>query len=233
MRAAGPIILSVLRRVPLFADLDDQELELLSERLVRRSFAQGETIFVEGEPCRGLYVVESGTIRVVKTSAQGREQLLGLERAGSALGEISLLDGGGHLASALADSPGSLLYLPAQDFHVLLQSQRRMATTLVKVIARRFRHMVHLVEELSFSTVRSRLASHLLALARQQGRRVPEGIEIELKERNQQLATRLGTVRELVSRTLGRFHNEGLIRMQGRRVLIPDLQALENEARSS
>lgn len=231
MRTA-PNILPTLRRVPFLADLDPSDLEVLSERMARRPFLRGQTIFAEGDRCDGLYLVESGTVRVVKTSQQGREQLLSLERMGGALGEIALLDGGPHPASAIADSDGAMLILPAPDLRALMQSHPQVALAMIKAVTRRFRRILRLVEELSFSTVRKRLAAHLVELARERGRRVADGIEFELRERNQELAMRIGTVRELVSRTLGRFHGEGLLRMQGRKVTIPDLGALKEEAQA-
>jgi CRP/FNR family transcriptional regulator len=89
--------------------------------------------------------------------------------------------------------------------------------------------MSSLVEDLSFSTVRGRLAAYLARVAREEGRQTSQGIEFELSENNEQLAARLGTVRELVSRNLGRLHNQGLIQMSRRTVRIPSLGALTAE----
>ncbi len=148
----APNILSTLRRVPFLADLDPSDLEVLSERMARRPFLRGQTIFVEGDRSDGLYLVESGTVRVVKTSQQGREQLLSLERVGGALCEIALLDGGPHPASAIADSDGAMLILPAPDLRALMQSHPQVALAMIKAVTRRFRRVLRLVEELSFST---------------------------------------------------------------------------------
>jgi len=104
-----------------------------------------------------------------------------------------------------------------------------MALKVIKVLSHRLRRMSGLIEDLSFSTVRGRLMAYLGHLAREAGHRVPEGIEFELTENNEQLAARFGTVRELVSRTLGRLHNEGLVQMSRRTVRIPNLDALAEE----
>jgi CRP/FNR family transcriptional regulator len=101
-----------------------------------------------------------------------------------------------------------------------------VALKVMKALAHRLRRMGSLVEELSFATVRSRLAAHLIHLAKEEGRLTLHGTEFALAENNEQLAARLGTVRELVSRNLGRLHNQGLIHMSRRKVLIPSLEAL-------
>jgi len=100
---------------------------------------------------------------------------------------------------------------------------------VIKVLGHRLRHLDGLVEELSFSTVRGRLIAHLLRLAEERGRLTGGAAKFELDENNEELAARLGTVRELISRNLGRLHGEGLIEMQRRTVRIPDVKRLANE----
>jgi CRP/FNR family transcriptional regulator len=104
-----------------------------------------------------------------------------------------------------------------------------MALKVIKVLGHQLRHMSGLIEDLSFSTVRGRLVVYVEHCAREAGHRVSEGIEFELTENNEQLAARFGTVRELVSRTLGRLHNEGLVQMSRRTDRIPNLNALVGE----
>jgi CRP/FNR family transcriptional regulator len=103
---------------------------------------------------------------------------------------------------------------------------------MLRVVGRRLRSLVAIIEELSFTTVRSRLASLLLRLART-GKKTSAGIEITLPVSNQELAAQIGTVRELVSRNLSRLQAAGLIRLEGRKVLIPNLETLEREIESA
>jgi CRP/FNR family transcriptional regulator len=104
-----------------------------------------------------------------------------------------------------------------------------VALKVIKVLAHRLRHLSGLVEELSFATVRDRLAAHLIRLAENSGRTTKRGIEFDLAENNEELAARLGTVRELISRNLGRLHGEGLIEIRRRTVTIPDLPKLKQQ----
>ncbi|HEY6466194.1 MAG TPA: Crp/Fnr family transcriptional regulator [Candidatus Acidoferrales bacterium] len=220
---------TTLRRLPLFTDLGDAELALLAENVTRLNFEEGAIIFSEGETCRQLLIVEDGEVKIVKSAPNGREQLISIERKGSSLAEIAVLDGIAYPATAKAVTPAVILRLPADRFRQICVQNPEMTLKVFKVLGRRMRHLVSLVEELSSSTVRARLVGHLVRLAEESGRRTPQGIQFELSENNQEMAVRLGTVRELVSRNLGRLHGEGLIRMTKRTVNIPDLQILRDE----
>lgn len=221
--------LTALRRVPLFAGLSDSELQFLAERAVVRRFQAGELVFAEGDACEGLYVIESGTVRIFKTSAGGREQIIGLERTGNSLAEVPVFDGAPHPASASAVAPTAVLLIRKEDFRSLCLQHPEVTLEVLKALGHRQRHLVNLVNELSFSTVRGRLAAYLLRLGQEEGKKTSHGIEFVLKANNLEIAASIGTVRDLVSRNLGRLQAEGLIQMQRRTVTIPDLGALEAE----
>lgn len=168
-------------------------------------------------------------MKLVKSALNGRQQLLSIERKGGALAEVAVFDGGRYPASAEATSSTTLLRLPADRFRKICVSNPEMALKVFKVLARKLRHLVSLVEELSFSTVRARLIAYLVQLAEESGSAAPHGIYFQLNENNEQLATRLGTVRELISRNLGRLHGDKLIEMNKRTVTIPNLSRLRDE----
>lgn len=218
-----------LARVPLFSELSDSEFAFLTQRVVARHYHAGEMVFSEGEPCTGLYVVESGQIRIFKSSAGGREQVLSIEGPGSSVAELPVFDGGSYPASVAAIEPASLLFVSKQDFQALCLAHPQVALKVLRVVGARLRRLVGIIEELSFTTVRSRLASFLVRTAQKEGKRKASGIEVELPQSNQELAAQIGTVRELVSRNLSRLQAEGLIQIEGRTVLIRDKNALERE----
>ena len=219
---------AVLARVPLFADLSEAELKFVSNRAVSRHYAAGELIFSEGDPCAGLYVIESGDVRIFKTSAGGREQVLTIEHAGNSIAELPVFDGGKYPASAAAATESSLLFISRSDFRALCLEHPEVALKVLRMVGLRLRRLVAIIEELSFTTVRHRLAALLLRLAREAGH-ISGRAHFELTVSNQELASQIGTVRELVSRNLSRFQAEGLIRMEGKSVTIPDVAALEGE----
>jgi len=219
---------AVLARLPIFSDLSAAELKFLSDRAVTRRYASGEVIFSEGDACAGLFIVESGDIRIFKISAAGREQVLTIEHAGSSVAELPVFDGGSYPASASATSDAVLLFISRNDFRALCLEHPEVALKVLRVVGQRLRRLVGIIEELSFSTVRHRLAALLLRLARETGKGSGRA-EFKIDASNQELASQIGTVRELVSRNLSRFQAEGLITMDGKKITIPNLARLEAE----
>ena len=198
-----------------------------------RSFSPGETVFGEGEPCAGLYVVESGHVRIFKSSAGGREQVLSIDGPGSSIAELPVFDGGNYPASVTAMDDAVLLFVSKQDFQALCLAHPQVALKVLRVVGARLRRLVGIIEELSFTTVRHRLAAFLLRLAQKEGKRSADGVEVTLPVSNQELAAQIGTVRELVSRNLSRLQAEGMLKIDGRVVTICDLKALEAKIESA
>jgi CRP/FNR family cyclic AMP-dependent transcriptional regulator len=224
---------SALKKVPIFADLSERELSFLAERAVPHHAEAGQIIFSEAEPCDGLYVVESGAVKVFKTSPGGREQVLTIEGAGGSIAELPVFDGGDYPASAAALAHSSLLFVSKRDFQALCLEHPEVALKVLKVVGARLRRLVGIIEELSFTTVRHRLAALLLRLAKIRGKRTARGVEFTLKGSHQELAAHIGTVRELVSRNLSRLQAEGLLKLEAKTVVIPDLDALRAEVEAS
>ena len=226
----GPAV--TLAKVPIFSGLAPNELSFLAQRTAVRRYEPGETVFQEGQPCAGLYVVESGHVRIFKSSANGREQVLSIDGPGCSVAELPVFDGGNYPASVTAVDPVTLLFVSKQDFQALCLAHPQVSLKVLRVVGARLRRLVGIIEELSFTTVRHRLASLLLRLPQQPGS--PAGTAtIVLPASNQELASQIGTVRELVSRNLSRLQAEGLIEMDGRNVRIPSLKALEAELAGS
>jgi CRP/FNR family transcriptional regulator len=217
-----------LARASLFAALSAAELAFLAERSVARKFSSGEIVFSEGDPCAGMYVVEAGHVRIFKTSADGREQVLSIDGPGGSVAELPVFDGGSYPASVSAVEDSTLLFIAKQDFHALCVAHPQVALKVLRVIGARLRKLIGIIEELSFTTVRNRLAAFLVRMARHPGARVEAGFEITLPMSNQELASQIGTVRELVSRNLSRLQSEKLIQMDGRKIVV-NVKALEKE----
>ena len=217
-----------LRKTPLLADLAEEELAYIAERAVARRFDPGQLIFSEGDPCPGLWVIETGRVRIFKSSSSGREQVLAIEGPGSSVAELPVFDGGKYPASAAAVDEATLLFISKEDFQSLCLKHPQVGLKVLRIVGRRLRGLVGIIEELSFGTVRHRLIALLVRLARQ-GQHTPQGVQIELPATNQELAAQIGTVRELVSRNLSRLQAENLIRIEGRKVVIADLAALQGE----
>ena len=225
-------VATVLKAVALFAPLDDSEIAFLAARARVRSYAAGELLFSEGEPCSGLYVVASGRVRIFKASVSGREQVLAIEGPSSSIAELPVFDGGNYPASAAAVDPSELVFISRQDFRAMCLEHPEVALKVLQVVGARLRRLVGIIEELSFTTVRHRLISWLLREAKTEGRPTERGPVFSLRVNHQELAAQIGTVRELVSRNMARLQAQGFIQINGREIAIVDLSGLEADLAS-
>jgi CRP-like cAMP-binding protein len=226
-------LLTVLKRVPIFSGLSEQEFAFLAQRLVQRKFHAGEFIFSEGDACAGLYVVQAGNVRIFKSSASGREQVLTIDGPGNSIAELPVFDGGNYPASAQAIIDCSLFFFSRQDFQALCLQYPQVALKILRVVGARLRRLVDIIEELSFTTVRHRLIALLVRLGKGEGARNGDAITVTLPMNNSELAAQIGTVRELVSRNLSRLQAEGLVVVDNRKLEIPSLKRLELELEAS
>lgn len=227
-----PNLVRVLKAAPLFAALNDPEIQALSARTLVRSWSAGELLFSEGEPCAGLYLIASGRVRIFKVSPSGREHVLAIEGPGSSIAELPVFDGGNYPASAAAVETSELLFISRKDFRAICLEHPEIALKLLQVVGARLRRLVGIIEELSFTTVRHRLISWILRQARAEGRATARGPAISLGATHQELASQIGTVRELVSRNMARLQAQGFIEVNGRELAILDAEGLEAELSS-
>lgn len=225
-------IKTALRKTPLFASLTDDEIEALAGTVSTRRLQRGELLFGEGDPCKGLYLVVSGNIRIFKLSATGREQVLAIEGPGSSFAEVPVFDGGSYPAAASASEDAELLFISRKDFQTFCREHPEVALKVIAVVGTRLRRLVAIIEELSFTTVRQRLIALIVQLAEADGTPSKDGVRLELTKSHQEFAAELGTVRELVSRNLSRLQAEGFLEVEGRKLVVKDLSGLKRELNS-
>ena len=214
--------IEVLGRVPYFGSLPPAELRSLARCGALRTLGRGERVFTEGEPCDGLFVIAEGTVEVRQTAATGREQVLHTEGPGATLGEVPLFDRGGYVASAVAPRPARVLFLPRPALLELCRRRPAVALALLETLARRVRRVAELAGDLAFREVTQRVARHLEAAGRSEGRSLAPGTTVELALTQEQLAARLGTVRELVARAFAQLRRARVIAQRRRRITILD-----------
>jgi CRP/FNR family transcriptional regulator len=216
---------ALLAKVPLFSALSEAELQAVASHAFRKTFSPGEYLFLEGEPCQGMFLVTSGAVRIFKASASGREILLTMETAPASIAEIPVFDGGNYPASAAAvDEVTAHLILKA-DFQRLCRENPDLALKVLTVVGKRLRVLVTMLHQVTFGGIRQRLAQTLLDFEQENG-----GSPFTLPETHHELALRLGSVREVISRNLGRFQAQQFIRSQGREITILDHHGLQHEA---
>lgn len=218
---------SALGKSALFGGLDEKELRALGERAVEQKLARGEILFTAGEEARGLFVIVEGALRAFRESLDGREQVIHVERAGATIAEVPMFDDGAYPSTVAAEEDSIVLFIDKRDVRNLCLSHPSIALAALKLLAGRLRRCAELVEALSLHEVDQRLARLLLSEGRTRGRRVNNGVVFELLLTNQQIAARIGTVREVVSRALSRLQQNELIEISGRVVTILDEEPLK------
>lgn len=216
---------ALLTSIPLFRSLGNAEVDALASRAVEKSFAPGEVLFFEGAACDGMYIVSHGQVKIYKTSAAGREMTIAVESAPSTVAELPMFDGGAYPASVKAIGEVVALFIDKRDFFQICRQYPEVALKILAVVGRRLRHLVFTLESVTFGSIRQRLAKLLLEAREQAGTDT-----FPLPLTHQELASRLGTVREVISRNLGRFQAEGLIRTEGRQIELLNPQGLLREA---
>lgn len=227
----------MLRRSLLFGELPPKDLKELSAIAQERKLAAGEMLFLAGAPATGLYVIACGVIRAFRVNSQGREQTIHTEREGATLAEVPVFDDGVYPATAVAEEPSTVLFLGKGDVREFMLRHPALALTALRLMSKRLRAHADLVDSFALQQVGQRLARVLLLEGRGRGTRTPAGVQLDLTLSNGDLAQRVGSVREVVSRTLARLERDGLIAVdhaqpkgRRRRVLIPDEAALATYA---
>lgn len=137
--AEADVSKTLLRRVGIFSGLSEDEVSFVVPRLVSRRFQAGEMLFSEGDPCAGLYIVQSGNVRIFKSSPGGREQVLSIEGPNSSIAELPVFDGGVYPASAQAVTDSALLFFSRGDFQRLCLEHPQVALKILRVIGGRLR----------------------------------------------------------------------------------------------
>jgi CRP/FNR family transcriptional regulator len=219
----------LLRSVPLFADLEAEELERFSRVAVPRSFPAGTRVFHEGDSSDACYIVSDGSFRVTREHSDGRAITLATLGPGEIFGELAMLDGDKRSASAESITDGTLLALPANDVRNLLARNPEIALKLVAGLVRRLRAANMRLSRQSFQTVPSRVAGILAQLSRdgQEGEG-EEMHEVTIRMNQTDLAQLAGTSRESVSRFLAELERAGVVRSGRGRVTVLDPPKLRN-----
>ncbi len=203
-----------LRRLPYFEALGMSELEHITREVQELSFARGEILFLEGDPCRGLYVVKSGQIRIFKGSPEGREQVLLIASPGDTFNDAPIFDSGPNPASASAREV-STVYLTPKETVLSLVAGCPSAVAILKLFATRLRQLTIMVEDLSFRSVVGRLAKLLLDLAVVEG-----GLAPVRRLTQNEMATMVGSVRDVIGRALKQMERAGGIKIEGHHILV-------------
>ena len=211
---------ALLRTVPLFEGLDDDDLEAIARVTIKRSIHKDQVIILAEEEGDTLFIIIKGQVKVSILSEDGREVILSLLGEGAVFGELSLLDGKPRSANVVATQDAEIYTLRRPDFLQLMSRVPQIAISLLAELATRLRRTDRKIEGLALLDVTGRISETLLQLATDHGNESEEGIVLESRPTHQQLANMSGTTRETVSRVLKRLENQGYLKCRGRTITI-------------
>ena len=214
----------IIRQSPLFAGTTDEDVAAILRICKVREYDRGEILFDEGDVAQGFYIVATGRVKVYKLSPEGKERSLHVVQPGGNFAEAAIFADGLYPASADPLEKSTLIFFPKRDFLDLLTAQGRIAINMIGGLSRFLRLFAGQIEELTFRDVPSRLARYLLDLNNERNGAV------ELPTSKSAIASRLGTVSETLSRTFRKFSDEGLIRVEGKIIVILDAERLSDLA---
>ncbi len=212
--------ISLLRQVPLFEGLDDEQLDAIALVTITRRFDKHQVIILAEEEGDALFIISSGQVKVSIVSEDGREVIISLLGTGSVFGELSLLDGKPRSANVVATENTDLYMLRRSDFLQLVYKVPQIAVGLLAELAARLRKTDRKIGGLALLDVTSRISETLLQLADEHGTETDDGVLLKGRPTHQQIANMSGTTRETVSRVLKRLEKQGYISTEGRTITI-------------
>lgn len=219
----------LLKNIPLFSILKDEELKAMSELTISRRFSKDGLVLLAEEEGDTMFIIVKGKVKVTSLSEEGREVIFSILKDGDFFGEMTLFDGKPRSATVIAAEETELLLLRRADFIDLLERNPQMAVKMLAELAGRLRKADKQIEGLALLDVHGRVVRTLLQLAQEQGVPVKRGVQISRRPTHQDLANMCGTTRETVSRILGELQRGGYLLLNGRTVTILDERRLRDD----
>jgi len=215
------------RQVSFFADLTEEEMQALSSATKRRTFRSGEVIFHRDDPGQVLYMIKEGKVKICIISPDGQEVSLTVFGKGEVFGEFALLDGLPRSADAVALEKVECYTLQRSDFQNAILKNPKIAILVLEALSKRLRNTNNMVEDLIFLDVYGRVAKKLLELADAHGVKTEEGVVIDVRLTQQELASMVGASRESVNKVLGYFTDKNFISTDKHRITIHNTNDLK------
>jgi CRP-like cAMP-binding protein len=214
----------LLRTVPIFAELADEDIASLARLTTRRRYPKDTVVFFENEEGDSFFMILEGRIKVTILGDDGREIILSVLGPGDFFGEMALLDNEPRSATAIAVEESELLILQRTDFQGVA-TKRTITGALIRVLTARLRRANHQISTLALLDVYGRVARVILDMAREEGKRLKDGRIAFRRATHQEIANRIGTTRETVTRMLKDLERQGLIQVEGKEIIVqPDFE---------
>ncbi len=215
------------KQVSFFADLSDEDIRSLMAVARKRIFRAGEIIFHREDVGQVLYVIKEGKVNICLISPEGQEISLVVLGKGDCFGEMSILDGLPRSADAIALERVECYTLQRSDFHNAIMKNPKIAIQVLEILSKRLRKTDDKVEDLVVLDVYGRVAKKLLDLAHEHGIQVEDGVRIDIRLTQQDLASMVGASRESVNKVLGYFTEKGYISSDKHKIAIHRVNELK------
>ena len=209
-----------LKQVPLFTGLAEEEIQELMALAKRRTFRSGEVIFHRDDHGQVLYVIKEGKVKICLISPDGQEISLAVLGKGECFGEFAILDSRPRSADAVAMEKVECYTLQRSDFHNAVMKNPKIAIQIMEVLTGRLRTTDEMIEDLIFLDVPGRVAKKLLELADSHGVKAENGVRIEVRLTQQELASMVGASRESVNKVMGYFTDKRFISTDKHRITL-------------
>ncbi|MBW1899429.1 MAG: Crp/Fnr family transcriptional regulator [Deltaproteobacteria bacterium] len=224
-------IFELVKQIPLFKSLSQKDIADLAESIRLLSLKQGQTLFRKGDEGTALYLVKSGTIKIVLPSRIGDEIIVTIFSGGDFFGEMALLDGEPRSADAIAIEPSEVFVLRRNDFLLFLQSNINAIESILSLLSKRLRSTDELLEDTCFLNISVRLAKKLVELASSHGHNEGDTVHINLPLTQKELGDMIGATRESINKELKIMRQKELIKIEDNRIQILDLNRLKRKFR--
>jgi CRP/FNR family transcriptional regulator len=224
------MVIEALKRCPLFAGLKEEDLKKIKAVASLKRVGKKQILFSDGEEARGFYVILSGKVKLFKISPEGKEQILHVVSPPEAFAEAALFLEGNYPAFAETLTDSQLLFFPKRDFIQLIERNPQLSINMIVSLSHFLRKFASLIEELSLKEVSSRVAKYLIDLSLKSAKEGRSPKEIDLDLSKSQLASKLGTISETLSRSLAKMKAKKIIEVKKNRILVLNREALEAAA---
>jgi len=211
----------LIKETPLFSELKPNAQTELQKITLTITFSKDEMLFTEGEPAENLYILSSGTVDLIKSSPDGKEQLIRQVDEGETFAEAAMFSGESYPVTAIARSKGSLLVIHKNKFLSFIKKNPEISMQIMGAMAKLLRHLNQLITKMTLGSVQSRLAAFIIKRSRESG-----SPSFELGMKKQELAFQLGTISETLSRNLRKLQDDGIIEVNGQSITIKNATRL-------
>jgi len=220
--------LDILKQVRIFSTLTREELKILDDSVSWKGYRKGERLFDEGEPADHMFIIASGQVKVVKEFPSGKNVIMGMFGKGGTVAEITAIDKLPYPASAVALEDTTAGSIKAELFVKFLKQHPDTLIGMIIGLGSKLREMVGNIGSLAVQSVEKRLARFLVKLSREIGENKKDGLLLTLPMTRQDLAEIIGTSFEVVERSLKKMREKGIVKVEGKKILILKPKQLES-----